>query len=172
MGVMSDSLSVAAPAGAFSRRALLAAAVVGTAAAAAGCTGSEEDRSDAVTPAQVDQLAEQVAVQAALVTAHDRAIAASPGLAADVAVLSAQARAQLERLRAAAPGPGAGTPAGSAPAEPPVPADPAGARAFLRAEVLRAADAHAAACPDFSGGRAALLGSIAAGLRGAAGQLA
>src|SRR3712207_6209590 len=84
MGVMSDSLSVAAPAGAFSRRALLAAAVVGTAAVAAGCTGSEEDRSDAVTPAQVDQLAEQVAVQAALVTAHDRTIAASPGLAADV----------------------------------------------------------------------------------------
>jgi hypothetical protein len=38
--------------------------------------------------------------------------------------------------------------------------------------VTSAADAHAAACPDFSGGRAALLGSIAAGLRGQDGQLA
>jgi hypothetical protein len=53
-----------------------------------------------------------------------------------------------------------------------VPADPAGARAFLRAEVGRAAAAHAAACPDFTGARAALLGSIAAGLRGAEEQLA
>jgi hypothetical protein len=38
--------------------------------------------------------------------------------------------------------------------------------------VTAAADAHAGACPDFSGGRAALLGSIAAGLRGQATQLA
>jgi hypothetical protein len=35
-----------------------------------------------------------------------------------------------------------------------------------------AANAHATACPEFTGGRAALLGSIAAGLRGQDGQLA
>ena len=46
------------------------------------------------------------------------------------------------------------------------------ARGYLRAQVAAAADAHAAACPDFTGGRAALLGSIAAGLRGQDGQLA
>ena len=171
---MSDSRPVAVPAGAFSRRSLLAAAVVGTAAAAAGCTSPDGDRADAVTPAQVDQLADQVAVQTALVAAYDRALAASPGLGGAVPVLAAQARSQLERLRDAAPGPGASASPGSAapPAEPVVPADPAGARAFLRAEVARAAEAHATACPDFTGGRAALLGSIAAGLRGADGQLA
>lgn len=167
---MSDSSPGTVPAGAFSRRALLAAAVAAT-AAAAGCTSSGEDRADAVTPAQVDQLADQVAVQAALVAAYDRAVAASPALGGEVAVLAAQARAQLERLREAAPGPAASAAASSA-AAPAVPADPAGARAFLRAEVDRAAAAHAGACPDFTGGRAALLGSIAAGLRGAEGQLA
>jgi len=171
---MSDSSPGSVPAGAFTRRTLLAAAVVGTAAVAAGCTSSsEEDAADAVTPAQVDQLAEQVAVQTALVAAYDRASATSPAVATEVSVLAAQARAQLERLQAAAPGPGAGAAAsGPAPAEPVLPADPAGARAFLHAEVGRAAAAHAAACPDFTGARAALLGSIAAGLRGAEGQLA
>lgn len=53
-----------------------------------------------------------------------------------------------------------------------MPADPAGARAYLRAEVARAAAAHAAACPDSTGARAALLGSVSAGLRGAERQLA
>jgi hypothetical protein len=38
--------------------------------------------------------------------------------------------------------------------------------------VAAAADSHAAACLGQSGARAALLGSIAAGLRGQAGQLA
>ena len=172
---MSDSSP--APAGAFSRRALLAAAVAGTAAVAVGCTRAEGDPADAVTTAQVDQLADQVAVQTALVAAYDRALAASPELVASAAVLADQARAQLDRLRAAAPGAGPTTAAGSptvsstAPADP-VPADPDGARAFLRAEVDRAATAHAVACPDFTGARAALLGSIAAGLRGAQGQRA
>ncbi len=166
---MSDSSPGAVPAGAFPRRTLLAAALVGTAAVAAGCTAPDEDAADAVTPAQVDQLAEQVAVQAALVAAYDRASAGSPALATELSVLAAQARAQLERLQDAAPGPGA---PGPAPADPVVPADPEGARAFLRDEVGRAASAHAAACPDFTGARAALLGSIAAGLRGAEGQLA
>jgi hypothetical protein len=50
--------------------------------------------------------------------------------------------------------------------------DAAGARAYLRAQVAATAEAHATACPDFTGGRAALLGSIAAGLRGQDGQLA
>jgi hypothetical protein len=171
MGVMSDSSPGAVPAGAFTRRALLAAAVLGTAAVAAGCTSSpDEHAADAVTPAQVDQLAEQVAVQAALVAAYDHASATSPAVASEVSVLAAQARAQLERLQAAAPGPGTGSPL-PAPTQPVVPADPAGARAFLRTEVGRAVTAHAAACPDFTGARAALLGSIAAGLRGAERQL-
>ena len=86
-------------------------------------------------------------------------------------MLADQARAQLERLRAAAPGgPGTSPGAGSSTAAPAV--DAAGARGYLRAQVAAAADAHAAACPDFTGGRAALLGSIAAGLRGQDGQLA
>jgi hypothetical protein len=173
---MSDSSPGSVPAGAFTRRALLAAALVGTAAVAAGCTSSDGDAADAVTPAQLDQLADQVAVQTALVAAYDRVSATSPAIATAVAVLAAQARAQLERLRAAAPGLGATSAAGSSPApapvEPTVPADAAGARAYLRTEVDRAAAAHAAACPGFTGARAALLGSIAAGLRGAAGQLA
>jgi hypothetical protein len=174
MGVMSDSSPGSVPAGAFTRRALLAAVLVGTAAVAAGCTSSDGDAADAVTPAQLDQLADQVAVQTALVAVYDRVSATSPAIATAVAVLAAQARAQLERLRAAAPGLGATSAAGSSPApvEPTVPADAAGARAFLRTEVDRAAAAHAAACPGFTGARAALLGSIAAGLRGAAGQLA
>lgn len=171
---MSDSSPGAVPAGAFSRRALLAATLAGTAAVAAGCTTASGEPADAVTPAQVDQLADQLAVQTALVDAYDRAFAASPELAAAAAVLAEQARAQLDRLRAAAPGATPGSTAASSPgtAGPVVPADPVGARAFLRAEVGRAWTAHAAACPDFSGARAALLGSIAAGLRGAEGQLA
>jgi hypothetical protein len=180
---MSDSSPGPAAAGAFSRRTLLAAALAGTAVVATGCTGGDGDRADAVTPAQVDQLAAQVDVQTALVAAFDRAFTASPELAATASVLADQARQQLARLRAAAPGagspstgassraPATGPPGNSAPATGPV-LDAAGARGYLRAEVARAADAHAGACPRFSGGRAALLGSIAAGLRGQDGQLA
>lgn len=170
---MSDS-SPAVPAGALSRRTLLTAALVGTAALVTGCTTAGGEPADAVTPAQVDRLADQVAVQLALVAAVDQALIASPGLGLPATVLAEQARAQLARLQAAAPG--AATPsgpsAGAAPAAPVVPSDPSGARAFLRAEVSRAWTAHAAACPDLTGARAALLGSIAAGLRGAEGQLA
>jgi hypothetical protein len=150
------------------RRGLLVAALAGTALAVAGCTGESGDDADAVTPAQVDQLAGQVQVQETLVASYERAFAASAELAAAAAVLADQAREQLARLRAAAPGSSA---AGSA-AGTPVPVDAAGARAWLRGQVSAAADAHAAACPDFTGGRAALLGSIAAGLRGQDGQLA
>jgi peptidoglycan hydrolase CwlO-like protein len=153
----------------FSRRSLLLAALAGTALAATGCTTSTADDADAVTPAQVDQLAAQVQVQEAVVAAYARASAAAPDLAAAVPALADQARAQLDRLRAAAPGAAASSAASSS-AGPVL--DPAGARAYLQAEVTAAADAHAGVCPDFSGGRAALLGSIAAGLRGQATQLA
>ncbi|WP_246081222.1 hypothetical protein [Modestobacter altitudinis] len=154
----------------FSRRSLLLAALAGTALAASGCTTGTADDADAVTPAQVDQLAAQVQVQEAVVAAYARAFAAAPDLAAAVPALADQARAQLDRLRAAAPGAAATNAAASSSAGPVL--DPAGARTYLRTEVSTAADAHAGACPDFSGGRAALLGSIAAGLRGQAAQLA
>ena len=44
--------------------------------------------------------------------------------------------------------------------------------AWLRGQVAAAATSHAAACLEQSGARAALLGSIAAGLRGQDGRLA
>jgi hypothetical protein len=173
---MSDPLPASPVAAAsslpFTRRSLLMVALAGTALAVTGCTGSSGDAADAVTPAQVDQLTAQVQVQEALVAAYDRAFTASPELAAAAVTLADQARTQLERLRAAAPGDtaGAGSTAGSS--APAAAVDATAARAYLRAQVASAADAHAAACPDFSGGRAALLGSIAAGLRGQDGQLA
>jgi hypothetical protein len=83
-----------------------------------------------------------------------------------VAELAAQAGEQLERLRAAAPGGAA-----SAPSSPAAPSGP-DARAWLRGQVATAAASHAAACLEQSGARAALLGSIAAGLRGQDGALA
>jgi len=157
----------------FTRRSLLVAAIAGTAAAAAGCTRSSGNAADAVTPAQADQLAAQVQVQETLVAAFDQAFAVDPGLAAAAAPLAAQARTQLDRLRAAAPGTAPSSAAGStAASSAAAPVDAAGARALLRAQVAAAADSHATACPGFSGGRAALLGSIAAGLRGQDGQLA
>ena len=174
MAVMSTSSLDTGRARAFSRRTLLAAALAGTAAVAAGCTGGagDQDPADRVTADQVDQLAGQVAVQAALVAAFDRAFAASPDLAAGAGVLAEQARQQLDRLTAAAPGsaPSPAPSSGSTPAGPPM--DPDTAREHLRGEVAAAADSHARACPDFTGARAALLGSIAAGLRGQDGLLA
>jgi len=166
---MSGPLSSPLSAAVLTRRSLLAAAVAGTALLTVACTGSAGDAADAVTPEQVDQLAAQVQVQAQLVSAYDQALAADPALAATAGPLAEQARAQLERLRAAAPGstPSAAASPTGAPA-----VDPAGARAWLHTRVTLAADAHTAACPEFTGGRAALLGSIAAGLRGQQGQLA
>jgi hypothetical protein len=155
----------------FTRRSLLVGALAGTALAAVGCT--RDDDADAVTPAQVDQLADQVRVQEVLVAAYDRASTAAPELGVAAAPLADQARAQLDRLRGAAPGAGstaAGSSAAGSPGGPP--ADTAGARAWLRAQVAAAADAHAGACAEMSGSRAALLGSIAAGLRGQDGLLA
>jgi hypothetical protein len=161
----------------FTRRTLLAATLAGTALAAVGCT--DGDDGEPVTPAQVDQLAAQVAVQSTLVAAYERAFAANSELATAAATLADQARTQLDRLRAAAPGaaadvpPPEGTAAAASAAGGSAPRTPAAksARSWLRSQVGAAAEAHATACPGFSGARAALLGSIAAGLRGQQAQL-
>ncbi len=150
----------------FSRRTLLAASAVGLALLATGCTSSGDDGAAGVTSEQADELAVQVAVQEGLVKAFADAGAADPALAAAVAELAAQAGTQLERLRDAAPGgaasaaPSAGPPSGPE------------AKAWLRGQVAAAASSHAAACLEQTGARAALLGSIAAGLRGQDGRLA
>ncbi len=147
-----------------SRRAFLAASGAGLAVLVAGCTAEPASPRERVTSEQVDGLAEQVAVQEALVAAFAAAGTADPALAAAVAVQAGQADEQLQRLRAAAPGTASATSASSS-AAPPAPAGPE-ARAWLRTQVAEAAASHAAACLDQSGARAALLGSIAAGLRG------
>ena len=149
----------------FSRRTLLAASAAGAAVLAAGCTSRGADEQETVTGEQADLLADQVAAQTALVAAIEAAGAADPALAAAVTDLTAEAQAQLERLEAAAPG----SSASPSSAGPPSPAE---ARAWLRGQVAATAASHAAACLDQSGARAALLGSIAAGLRGHDGRLA
>ena len=148
----------------FSRRTLLAASALGLALLSTGCTSSPDEGAE-VTTAQADELAAQVAVQEALVTAFSTAGAADPALAAAVAELAAQAGEQLAELRLAAPG-------GSTSAAPSA-APPSGpeAKAWLRGQVAAAASSHATACLEQSGARAALLGSIAAGLRGQDGRL-
>lgn len=151
----------------FSRRALLAATAAGAALLATGCTSTSTDRREQVTSEQADGLAAQVAAQEALVAAYAAAGAADPALGAEVADLAADVREQLERLRAASPG-ATSAPAVSSSAAPAGPE----ARAWLRGQVAAAARSHATACLDQSGGRAALLGSIAAGLSGQDGRLA
>jgi len=150
----------------FSRRTLLAASAAGLALVAAGCTSSPPDERERVTGEQADELLGQVGVQETLVAAYTAAGAADPALAGEVADLAAQAGEQLERLRAAAPG---ATPSSTSPGTPPSPAE---ARPWLRAQVATAATSHATACVNQSGARAALLGSISAGLRGQDGRLA
>lgn len=150
----------------FSRRTLLAASAAGLAFAAVACTSSPPAERERVTGEQADQLLGQVAVQETLVAAYTAAGAADPALAGAVAELAAQATEQLERLRNAAPG---ATPSSSSPGAPPSPPE---ARAWLREQVAAAAASHAAAAVDQSGARAALLGSISAGLRGQDGRLA
>lgn len=149
------------------RRTLLAASAAGMALLATGCTApSGADEREKATDEQADELAGQVAVQAALVAAIAAAGAADPALAGAIADLTTQAGQQLERLRAAAPG-SSGSPSAS-----PTPPSPAEARGWLRGQVAATATSHATACLDQSGARAALLGSIAAGLRGHDGRLA
>jgi hypothetical protein len=151
---------------AFSRRTLLAASAAGLGVLLVGCTS--DGGKAPVTAQQADELAGQVTAQQSLVAAFAAAAAADPGLGAQVADLATQVQSQLDRLRKAAPGPSAS--ASSSPA----PAVPAGQdpRAWLRAQLAATADSHANACVDQEGARAALLGSIAAGLRGMDGRLA
>jgi hypothetical protein len=151
----------------FSRRTLLAASAAGLALLVAGCSSPPADEREQVTSAQADELAAQVAVQETLVAAFAAAGAADPALAAEVAELASQADVQLTRLKAASP-------VTSAPASSAAAGAPSGpeARVWLRGQVAAAADSHATAALDQSGARAALLGSIAAGLRGQDGRLA
>jgi hypothetical protein len=155
------------PLPAFSRRTLLAASAAGLAVLAAGCSSPPADPRETVTSEQADELAAQLAVQETLVAAYEAATTADPVLGPAVAELADQAAEQLERLRAAAPN-------SSSSATPSTPAPPSGpeAKAWLRAQVAAAATSHATACLDQSGARAALLGSISAGLRGQDGRLA
>jgi hypothetical protein len=165
MTLMSPPLPLR-PAG-FSRRTLLVVSAAGVAFLATGCTASSADEREKVTSQQADELTAQVAVQESLVSAFVAAGAADPALAGEVSDLAAQADDQLARLRDAAPGssPSASPSVGGAPPAPET-------RAWLRAQVAAAAASHATACLDQSGARAALLGSIAAGLAGQDGRLA
>jgi hypothetical protein len=171
MAVMAPSTPLAAVPSApgartaFSRRTLLAASAASLGALLVGCTSSDDGA--AVTPQQADELAGQVTVQEALVAAFAAATTADPALGPQVAGLAAQAQQQLDRLKDAAPGSSA---SGASSSSPP-PAAPE-ARAWLRRQVAATADSHAVACLDQTGARAALLGSIAAGLRGQDGLLA
>jgi hypothetical protein len=150
-----------------SRRAFLAvSSAAGLVLLVPGCTSAPEDVGETVTAAQVDSLADQVAVQRQVVAAYAAAAASDATLAGQIAELAVQADEQLARLTAASPDSGS---ASSSPAAPTVGPEP---RAWLRAQVTGAADSHAAACLEQSGARAALLGSIAAGLRGHAARLA
>ena len=152
-----------------SRRSFLAAATAaGVTLLASACTSSTEDAGEPVTAAQVDLLADQVAVQQTLVDAYAAAAAANANFGRQIAPLADQAREQLDRLRAASPGSSSSSAAAS-PSAADVGADP---RTWLREKVTATADSHAAACLQQTGARAALLGSIAAGLRGSAVRLA
>jgi hypothetical protein len=150
----------------FSRRTLLAVSATGLAFVAVGCSSPPAEEREKVTSEQADSLSAQVAVQETLVAAFAAAQAADPGLTAQVAELAAQADEQLAKLKAAAPGSTA-----SAASSAPAPAAPE-TRGWLRGQVAAAATSHATASVDQSGARAALLGSIAAGLRGQDGRLA
>ena len=153
--------ATSSPAGSrFPRRTLLAASAAGIAVLAAGCTSAPAVVHPPVTDRQAQALAAQVTVQEALVAAYTAAGAADPAVKTAVATLASQADEQLHALRAAAPGTRSSS---SAPST----ASPQGdARAWLRGQVAATATSHATACLDQSGARAALLGSIAAGLRG------
>lgn len=150
----------ASPPAGFSRRALLAG-TAGVVLLAAGCTATGTGGPPRVGPEQADQLERQVDVQERVVAAYAAAAAADPALGEDVEVLAGQAQEQLERLRTAAP-----TVGSSATAPPSLPPPGTDVRGWLHGQVSGAAAAHEAACADQAGGRAVLLGSIAAGLRG------
>jgi hypothetical protein len=153
------------PSPGFTRRTLLAASAAGLAVLVAGCSSPAADPREQVTSKQADELAAQVAVQQTLVASFAAAGAADPALGAEVAELASQADAQLTRLKAASPGSTGSAPSAPAPSGPDV-------KAWRRGQVAAAATSHASAAADQSGARAALLGSIAAGLRGQDGRLA
>ena len=162
------SPSTTSGAAGFSRRTFLVAGGVLT--LAAGCT-STADRRPRVSAQQVDQLAKQVTVQESLVAAYAAAAAADPALGSEVADLAGQAQQQLDKLKAAAPSTRTSAAKSSASSSP-APAPGPDVRAWLRQQVAATATSHADACLDQAGARAALLGSIAAGLRGQDGRLA
>lgn len=159
-----------APAG-FPRRRLLAGSA-GLALLLAGCTSggsgqAAEEAGNREARAQEDLLAAQVPVQEAVVAAYGAVGVVDAAVGESVAALAGQAQEQLDRLRAAAPGATASS--STAPPGPPAGGD---LRTWLRDQVGAAAAAHAAACVEVSGARAALLGSLAAGLRGHVAALA
>jgi hypothetical protein len=156
----------------FPRRTLLAASAAGLALFVAGCTSASPAGPNAVTSKQEDELAAQVAVQKVLVAAYAAAGAADPALKAATAELAGQAGEQLKALNAAAPGAASSSSSASSSGTSSTAAVGPDARAWLRGQVAAAATSHATACLAQSGARAALLGSIAAGLRGQDGRLA
>jgi len=153
------------------RRALLASSAAGLALLVAGCTASGKNPAEPVTDRQAEAMAAQVRVQAALVSAYRAAAKADSALGSVTATMATQAGQQLDRLRAAAPGTRSSASGSSSSSAPPAPAAGQDAKAWLAAQVTATADSHAAACVQQVGARSALLGSIAAGLRGQAGQL-
>lgn len=175
-----------APGPAFTRRSLLAGSATGLALLVAGCTPSSSGKRDqTATSRQAEALAKQVPVQETVVAAYAAVKAADSALGAQTAELAAQAAQQLARLKAAAPGAGSARSAGASSGAASSGAGSSGAtssgatssgatavpagqdpQAWLRGQVSAAADSHAAACLTQSGARAALLGSLAAGLRG------
>ena len=162
------AMASSSPAGTLvSRRSFLAASAAGTTALlVAGCTSADLGDGEPVTAAQVDSLAAQLTVQEGVVAAYAAAAAANAAFGQETSALAQQAQAQLDRLRAASPGTASSSPSAAAPT---VGANP---RTWLQQQVTAAADSHAAACLEQSGARAALLGSVAAGLRGHAVRLA
>ena len=159
-----------APAG-FPRRRLLAGSA-GLALLLAGCTSSGSGHAAQETAAQEDALAAQVPVQEAVVAAYGAVVVADAAFGESVADLAGQAQEQLDRLRAAAPGATAASSPAASSSAPPGPPAGGDLRAWLRDQVSAASTAHAAACVGASGAGAALLGSLAAGLRGHAAALA
>ena len=161
-----------APGPALTRRSVLVGSAAGLALLVAGCTSSSTagERDDAATSRQAEALAKQVPVQQSVVAAYAAAKAADPALGGQTASLAGQAAQQLSRLKAAAPGRTSSRSAAASSTGAAVPAgqDP---QAWLRGQVSAAADSHTTACLAQSGARAALLGSIAAGLRGQAAAL-
>ena len=127
-----------------------------------GCTAEPADPREQVTSEQADELAAQVAVQEALVAAFAAAGSRRPGAGHRRGRAGGQAQEQLD----AAEGRGARR-VRLAVVDLGVPPRPARRpRPGCATQIADTATSHATACLDQSGARAALLGSIAAGLRG------